>query len=230
MRSARGSIATVGAVAVAVAVAAGAALVARPRLARLRGSMRTSSSPGVRAYEICLGCPLGGYYVGVATDCARALAGTPAPSILEVGPGPGHLAVCLLRAIRDARWTGLDIDPAMVAAARARLVRTGLAARSDVVEGDVSALPFADASFDLVVTSFSVHHWPDAAVGFAEVARVLRPGGIALAYDLPAWWARLERSSEGLRAGRGAFPDAVIARRHGIGPVMIVERLEAVRA
>ncbi|MCU0505616.1 MAG: class I SAM-dependent methyltransferase [Chloroflexi bacterium] len=154
----------------------------------------------------------------------------PAPSILEVGPGPGHLAVCLLRAIRDARWTGLDIDPAMVAAARARLVRTGLAARSDVVEGDVSALPFADASFDLVVTSFSAHHWPDAALGFAEVARVLRPGGVVLAYDLPAWWARLERGSEGIRAGRGPFPDAVIARRHGVGPVTIVERLEAVRA
>ena len=230
VRSARRSIATVGAIAVAVAAAAGAALVARPRLADVRTSLHTSSSPGARAYGLVFGGPLGPYYAGIAADCARAAADVPAPSILEVGPGPGHLAVRLLRAIPGARWIGLDVDPAMLAATRVRLDRAGLASRAACVEGDVSALPFGDASFDLVVTSFSTHHWPDAAAGFAEIARVLRPGGIVLAYDLPAWWARLERGSGGLRAGLGAFPDAAITRRHGAGPVTIVELLEATRS
>ncbi len=217
------------AVGVVAVVLGGAAFVGRSRLAGIRTSLRTSSSPGVRAYELLFGGPLGRYYAGIAADCAGMLAGSPAPSILEVGPGPGHLAVRLLTAIPDARWTGLDIDPAMIAAAHARLDRAGLAERSTCVEGDVSALPFGDASFDLVVTSFSAHHWPDAATGFGEVARVLRPGGSVLAYDLPAWWARIERGSDGLRAGLGPFPNAVVARRHGIGPVTIVERLAATR-
>jgi SAM-dependent methyltransferase len=226
MRVVRRAIAAV----VVLAAVTGAALVARPRLAGIGRSLRTSSSPGVRAYELGFGGPLGRYYAGIAGDCAGATVDVAAPSILEVGPGPGHLAVRLLQAIPGAHWTGLDIDPAMVAAARARLGRASLAARATCVEGDVSALPFADASFDLVVTSFSAHHWPDAAAGFAEIARVLRPGGTVLAYDLPAWWARMERGSDGLRAGLGFFPGAVVARRHGVGPVTIVERLEATRA
>ena len=230
MRFARRSIAAAGAIAVAVAAGAGAALVARPRLADVRTSLRTSSSPGVRAYELVFGGPLGRYYAGIAADCAHVAEGMAAPSILEVGPGPGHLAVRLLQAIPGARWTGLDIDPAMLAATRARLDRAGFAPRAACVEGDVSAAPFGDASFDIVVTSFSTHHWPDAAAGFTEIARVLRPGGTVLAYDLPAWWARLERGSGGLRAGLDAFPDAEIARRHGAGPVTIVERLEATRS
>jgi SAM-dependent methyltransferase len=213
-----------------ITAAAGVAFVVGPRLAAMRASLRTSSSPGVRVYELGFGGPLGRYYAGIAADCAHVAGGMAEPSILEVGPGPGHLAVRLLQAIPGARWTGLDIDPAMLAATRVRLERAGLASRAACVEGDVCALPFGDASFDIVVTSFSTHHWPDAAAGFAEIARVVRPDGTVLAYDLPAWWARLERGSAGLRAGLGAFPDAEIARRHGAGPVTIVERLEATRS
>ena len=50
----------------------------------------------------------------------------------------------------------------------------------------------ADASVDLVTSSFSVHHWPDAKAGLAEIRRVLRPGGQAIIYNLPDWWGRFE--------------------------------------
>ncbi len=50
--------------------------------------------------------------------------------------------------------------------------------------GDVAALPFPDGSFDLVVSTFSMHHWSDPAAGLGEIARVLRPAGRALIWDL----------------------------------------------
>jgi SAM-dependent methyltransferase len=225
MRVTRRSIAAVGVIAAAV----GAALVVRPRLAEMRASLRISSSPGVRAYELLFGAPLGRFYAGIAEDCARALESVTEPAVLEVGPGPGHLAVRILEAVPSARWTGLDIDPAMVAAAQGPHDPARLGARASCVEGDVAALPFGDASFDLVISSLSVHHWADAAAGFAEVRRVVRPGGTVIAYDLPGWWGRFETGSSGLRAGVDALPDAAIRRSHGIGPVALVERLEATR-
>jgi SAM-dependent methyltransferase len=48
---------------------------------------------------------------------------------------------------------------------------------------DVAALTFPDGSFDLVISTLSLHHWADPAVGLAEIGRVLRPGGRALVWD-----------------------------------------------
>jgi ubiquinone/menaquinone biosynthesis C-methylase UbiE len=52
------------------------------------------------------------------------------------------------------------------------------------VAGDVAALPFDDASFDLVVSTFSMHHWSDPAAGLREIHGV--PGGRTLIWDLKA--------------------------------------------
>jgi ubiquinone/menaquinone biosynthesis C-methylase UbiE len=49
--------------------------------------------------------------------------------------------------------------------------------------GDAAALAFPDGSFDLVVSTLSMHHWADPAAGLAEIGRVLRPGGRALIWD-----------------------------------------------
>jgi SAM-dependent methyltransferase len=59
------------------------------------------------------------------------------------------------------------------------------------VEGDVAQLPFPDASFEVVTSSFSMHHWGDVEAALREIDRVLMPGGRAVIYDLPTWFLRL---------------------------------------
>ncbi len=148
--------------------------------------------------------------------------------MLEIGPGPGGLAVELARRHAGLRLTGLDVDGAMVERAAARARREGLADRIVFVVGDVAALPYPDASFDLVTSSFSVHHWPDAAAGFAEIRRVLRPGGRAIVYDLPDHWGRLETKAPPLSevAAAGGFVDAAATPFRWPGRLAFVRRLE----
>lgn len=104
-------------------------------------------------------------------------------AVLDVGTGPGVLLVETARLRRDLRVTGLDLSADMVAAAQRNTADLG--DRVEVRVGDVTDPPFADASFDLVVTSFSAHHWADPAGAVPELARVLRPGGRLAVYDLP---------------------------------------------
>ena len=80
------------------------------------------------------------------------------------------------------------------AIANARLA--GVAHQTDFRTADVAALPFPDASLDLVVSTLSLHHWDDPGSIFDEIARVLRPGGAFLLFDLrrdlgPAPWLLL---------------------------------------
>jgi ubiquinone/menaquinone biosynthesis C-methylase UbiE len=186
---------------------------ARARLAGARESLRRSSSPGAGLYDLLAGRLLGGLYDTVARDVAGSIGGLEAPEVLEVGPGPGDLAVRLARLVPRGRITGLDVDAAMVAIAERKVAAAGVGGRVRFVVGDVSAIPFPDASFDLVVSIFSVHHWPDAAGGFAEVRRVLRPGARGLVFDLPDRWGRFETGAPGLggSARRGGFDQVAVS-------------------
>lgn len=94
--------------------------------------------------------------------------------VLEVGCGIGDLLVDMAQA--GYHCQAIDRSPQMVAATRAKLARKGLADRVEVVEGRVQALPFADASFDSVVSTFPTEYIYDPAT-LREIARVLRPGG-----------------------------------------------------
>jgi SAM-dependent methyltransferase len=104
--------------------------------------------------------------------------------VLEVGCGPGHLSIRLARH-HGLAVTGLDLDPAMIARARANADRLGNGdgRRPGFLVGDVAALAVPDRSFDLVVSALSMHHWADPAAGLAEIGRVLRPGARALIWD-----------------------------------------------
>jgi ubiquinone/menaquinone biosynthesis C-methylase UbiE len=104
---------------------------------------------------------------------------------LEVGCGPGHLSIRLARE-HALDVTGLDLDPAMIERAHANAaLEPKLAGQPPrFIIGDVAALPFDDAAFDLVVSTLSMHHWSDPAAGLREIHRVLRPGGKALIWDL----------------------------------------------
>ena len=135
-------------------------------------------------YDRHSGWLMGSLFRGIAADVAASA--RDGARILEVGAGPGHLSVRLARD-HDLDVVGLDLDPAMVERANANAEHTRAGARRPTfVVGDVAALPFEDASFDLVVSTFSMHHWSDRTAGLDEIARVLRPDGRAVIWDLRA--------------------------------------------
>jgi SAM-dependent methyltransferase len=189
----------------------------------------TCSAPGARAYEATFGRLLTGLYHAIAADVAATLAGQSGLHIVDIGAGPGGLAVALAEAFPDSRITTVDIDADMASLAAARMAREGIAQRVGVNVGDVAALPLPDHSVDLVTSSFSVHHWPDAVSGFRQVQRVLRPGGRAIIYDLPDWWGRFETQAPALvdAAAAGGFDDIASSRLRWPGPFAVVQRIDA---
>jgi SAM-dependent methyltransferase len=119
----------------------------------------------------------------IAADVAAA---APAGGrVLDVRCGPGHLAIQLARE-HGLEVIGLDLDSAMIERARANAERVGAddGGRPSFFVGDVASLPFPDGSFDVVVSTLSMHHWDDPSAGLAEIARVLRPGARSLIWDL----------------------------------------------
>lgn len=119
-------------------------------------------------------------YRRIARDAATALG--QGASVLDIGTGPGRLLLELGRLRPDLRLTGVDVASDMVDTAAANVAQLG--ARATAVVGDAAKLPFEDHTFDLVISSLSLHHWADAAAGGAEVVRVLRPGGQLRIYDI----------------------------------------------
>ena len=182
---------------VILSVAAAAGMVAIAAMRHGRGGMGKHVPGGIVIGDAALydaishRMLLGSMFERVAADVASV-----APeggSVLEVGCGPGRLSVAL--AARGLEVTGLDLDPAMIHRARSNAGKADLPA--DVVPtftvGNVASLPFPDATFDVVVSTLSMHHWDDRVAGLAEVGRVLRPGGRALVWDLRAGMVPLHR-------------------------------------
>jgi SAM-dependent methyltransferase len=93
--------------------------------------------------------------------------------VLDVACGTGNAA--LRAAARGARVTGLDIVPALLEQGRELAREEGV--EVEFVEGDAEALPFADESFDVVLSTFGCMFVPDHRLAAREIARVLRPGG-----------------------------------------------------
>ncbi|MDD5713102.1 MAG: class I SAM-dependent methyltransferase, partial [Smithellaceae bacterium] len=96
----------------------------------------------------------------------------------------GWLLVQLYRKAPAAKLVGADISPAMVAKAKENLAKEGLSDTVIIEEASASHLAFPDASFDIVVSTGSVHHWKEPVAALNEIHRVLAPGGHALLYDI----------------------------------------------
>ena len=101
--------------------------------------------------------------------------------VLEVASGPGLLSIELARSGR-LTVVGLDISHSMVEIAIENAAREGVAVRFE--HGDVAQLPFADASFDLVVCQAAFKNFTEPKRALAEFYRVLKPGGRAEIDDL----------------------------------------------
>jgi ubiquinone/menaquinone biosynthesis C-methylase UbiE len=100
--------------------------------------------------------------------------------VLDIGCGTGTLLRLLSRQFPGAALAGVDAAAGMIRAARQARVPAALA------QATAGALPFADASFGLVISTVSFHHWADQRAGLAEVGRVLVPGGFFVLVDLHA--------------------------------------------
>ncbi|HVS85685.1 MAG TPA: methyltransferase domain-containing protein [Gaiellaceae bacterium] len=97
---------------------------------------------------------------------------------LDAGTGAGALAFALAPLVREV--VGLDRVPELLEHARSRAEGV---ANVEFVEGDMTALPFEDFSFDLAGTLRTIHHVHRPELAVAELARVTRPGGRVLVVD-----------------------------------------------
>lgn len=154
----------------------------------------------------------------------QAVAGLPVAGarVLEVGAGRGGGAAYVARRFAPAELVGVDLSPAT--AGRAAALHAGLPGLR-FQQGDAEALPFPDASFDIVLNIESSHCYGSMDRFVAEVARLLRPGGWFTWVDmrsramLPSLEASLAhpafalRASGSLNAGVVAALDAAEARK-----------------
>jgi ubiquinone/menaquinone biosynthesis C-methylase UbiE len=97
--------------------------------------------------------------------------------VLDIGCGTGSLAVMIKKMHPDADVVGVDPDPAAIAVSERKARRRGLSIKLD--RGFADHMPYADASFDRVFSSFMFHHLAadEKAATLAEIRRVLKPGG-----------------------------------------------------
>jgi ubiquinone/menaquinone biosynthesis C-methylase UbiE len=116
------------------------------------------------------------------TDTALLVAGRVGTGgdVLEVAPGPGYLAIELAK--RGYRMTALDISTSFVRIARENAAQNGVVV--DVRQGNASAMPLADASFDAVVCMAAFKNFTDPIGAINEMHRVLKQGGEASIFDL----------------------------------------------
>ena len=102
---------------------------------------------------------------------------------LDIGCGTGSLLMMLRQANLLQQGVGLDYAERMCHAATDKAKQHGMDDRLRFLHGDSEHLPFADASFDVVTSSNSFHHYPHQAAAVAEMRRVLRPGGRLIVVD-----------------------------------------------
>jgi demethylmenaquinone methyltransferase/2-methoxy-6-polyprenyl-1,4-benzoquinol methylase len=114
----------------------------------------------------------------------------PGEHVLDVATGTGDVALEFGRRTSAARIVGLDPSSGMLEVARNKIASDPRAA---LIQGNALALPFPDASFDVVTIAFGLRNLPDYARGAGEMARVLRPGGrlAVLEFLPPSGAARL---------------------------------------
>ena len=122
---------------------------------------------------------------GGADEVARIVAGAPIAGarVLDVGCGLGAIDLLLVGRFGAAHVTGIDVEAPLVARAAARVEAAGLSHRISIRKVSPGPLPFDDGVFGVVFSKDSMIHIPDKPALYAEVYRVLAPGGWMLVGD-----------------------------------------------
>ncbi|HET8910249.1 MAG TPA: class I SAM-dependent methyltransferase [Ktedonobacteraceae bacterium] len=119
-------------------------------------------------------------YRRVINDSAMLLSeGT----ILDVGTGPGRLAIGIAQHLPELQVFGVDISAGMIQQANQNTAKAHLEERVHFEVGNVAHLPYQDQAFDLIVSTISMHHWDEWEQPLRDLYRVLRPGGHLWIYD-----------------------------------------------
>ncbi len=104
--------------------------------------------------------------------------------VVDLGCGPGDIAIRLSRAAGATRITGVDGSSAMLAIAREALGAAALEAKVSFLEARLPGVPLPTGSFDLVLSKDMLHHLPDPQVLWSEVRRLGRAGAAVCVMDL----------------------------------------------
>lgn len=122
-----------------------------------------------------------------ALEAATQAIGVVMPTdILDIATGTGDVAFELHKRFAMAHIVGLDLSEGMLSVARKKLEESDDRARSNMqfVQGDSLDLPFCDDSFDLITVAYGVRNFEHLDRGYAEMRRVLRPGGVLCVIEL----------------------------------------------
>jgi SAM-dependent methyltransferase len=159
-----------------------------------------------------------------AADIAQRAAARSPTRVLEIAAGTGAVTRALIAALpSEVAIVATDLNQAMLDQAAA----VGTKRPVEWRQADANTLPFADASFDLVVCQFGVMFFPDKAKAFAEARRMLRPGGAYL-FNV---WDRIEENefadtvTQALAIRYPADPPRFMARTpHGYNDREVIAR------
>jgi ubiquinone/menaquinone biosynthesis C-methylase UbiE len=120
--------------------------------------------------------------------------------VLEIAPGPGYFCIELAK-LGNYQIAGLDISKSFVEIARGNAAKAGV--KIDFREGNASAMPFQDNTFDFTFCQAAFKNFSEPVRAIAEMYRVLRPGGLSVISDLrrdaPA--EEIEREIQGMGLG-----------------------------
>lgn len=110
--------------------------------------------------------------------------------ILDIATGTGDLAILMSGLRPGSRITGVDLSEGMIEVGHRKVAARGLSDRITLRKADCLSLPFADATFDCVTAAYGVRNFENLAAGYAEMLRVLRPGGTIMILELstPQGW------------------------------------------
>ena len=104
--------------------------------------------------------------------------------LLDIGTGPGRLLMKVHDLSPSMRLAGIDISPARVDRGKKKMEPSGPYGAIDIRQGSASAIPFLDRTFDIVVSTGTIHHWRHVTGALSEVYRVLKDGRYALMCDV----------------------------------------------